>query len=188
VPTASFAQNSIPIRHLIFIIQENHSFDNYFGTYTGANGIPPGASNPINSNLTLIGIVSPFHLNATQPIYIVGDELPPGVADPLEMNDSDTISPFHLSSALTKDINHSWQAAHVAYDNGKMDRFVYAQDSLHLNGTAAMGYYTRSDLPYYYDYADNYVLDDNFFSSLLGPSLPNHLYIASARQEESSTI
>jgi len=60
-----------------------------------------------------------------------------------------------------------------------MDGFVYAQDVLGLNGTEAMGYYTRSDIPYYYDYADNYVLDDNFFSSLLGPSLPNHLCIAS---------
>jgi phospholipase C len=179
VPSVSFAQGNIPIQHLIFIIQENHSFDNYFGTYAGANGIPPGASNPTNPNVTLSGHISPFHLDASQPIYIVGDELPPGVADPLEMNDSDTVSPFHLSPDLTKDISHSWQAAHVAYDNGKMDGFVYAQDSLHLNGTAAMGYYTRSDLPYYYDYADNYVLDDNFFSSLLGPSLPNHLYIAS---------
>jgi phospholipase C len=184
VPSMSFAQSSIPIQHLIFIIQENHSFDNYFGTYAGANGIPPRASNPINLDVTLNGYISPFHLDASQPIYIVGDELPPGVADPLEMGDSDTVSagtrsPFHLSSALMEDIGHSWQAAHIAYDNGKMDGFVFAQDSLHLNGTIAMGYYTRSDLPYYYDYADNYVLEDNFFSSLLGPSLPNHLYIAS---------
>jgi phospholipase C len=42
-----------------------------------------------------------------------------------------------------------------------------------------MGYYDRADIPYYWDYADQYVLDDNFFSSLMGPSFPNHLYIAS---------
>ena len=178
VPSVSFGQGSMPIRHLIFIIQENHSFDNYFGTYAGANGIPAGASNPVSLNVTLSGYISPFHMNASQPVYIVGDELPPGVTDPLEMDDPDAVSPFHLSD-MTQDISHAWQAAHIAYDNGKMDGFVYAQDSLGLNGTAAMGYYTRSDLPYYYDYADNYVLDDNFFSSLLGPSLPNHLYIAS---------
>jgi phospholipase C len=40
----SHAQASIPIEHFIFIIQENHSFDNYFGTYPGANGIPPGTA------------------------------------------------------------------------------------------------------------------------------------------------
>jgi phospholipase C len=180
-PALSFAQAGYPIRHLIFIIQENHSFDNYFGTYPGANGIPPGASNPVDPNSTLMGYVSPFHLNAKQPIYIQGDELPPGVADPLDLGDSDneSISPFHLSSIVTTDISHTWRAAHIAYDNGRMDGFVYAQNVLGLNGTEAMGYYMRSDLPYYYDYADNYVLDDNFFSSLMGPSLPNHLYIAS---------
>ena len=42
-----------------------------------------------------------------------------------------------------------------------------------------MGYYDGSDIPNYWAYADRYVLDDNFFSSLLGPSFPNHLYIAS---------
>jgi phospholipase C len=191
-PALSFAQTGHPIRHLIFIIQENHTFDNYFGTYPGANGIPLGASNPVDPNSTLMGYVSPFHLNATQPIYIQGDELPPGVADPLDLGDSNNksimvkhaamaigISPFHLSSTVTTDISHSWNAAHTAYDNGRMDGFVYAQNILGLNGTEAMGYYTRSDLPYYYDYADNYVLDDNFFSSLMGPSLPNHLYMAS---------
>jgi phospholipase C len=46
---ASFAiraqgQSSMPIKNFIFIIQENHSFDNYFGTYPGANGIPPGTA------------------------------------------------------------------------------------------------------------------------------------------------
>jgi phospholipase C len=181
VPALSFAQTGYPIRHLILVIQENHTFDNYFGTYPGANGIPPGASNPASLNSTLMDYVSPFHLDAKQPIYIVGDELPPGVADPLDLEDSgnDSVSPFHLSSTVTTDISHAWTAAHVAYDNGRMDGFIYAQDVLKLNGTEAMGYYTRSDLPYYYDYADNYVLDDNFFSSLLGPSLPNHLYIAS---------
>ena len=180
-PALSSAQTGYPIQHLIFIIQENHSFDNYFGTYFGANGIPPGASNPANLTSTLMDYVSPFHLDATQPVYIVGDELPPGIADPLELgdNDDESVSPFHLSSTVTTDISHAWTAAHIAYDNGKMDGFVYAQNILNLNGTEAMGYYTRSDLPYYYDYADNYVLDDNFFSSLLGPSLPNHLYIAS---------
>ena len=180
-PALSSAKSGYPIRHLIFIIQENHSFDNYFGTYPGANGIPLGASNPVDLNSTMMGLVSTFHLNATQPIMIQGDELPPGIADPLELGDSDdtNISSFHLLSTVTTDISHTWTAAHTAYDNGKMDGFVYAQNILGLNGTEAMGYYTRSDLPYYYDYADNYVLDDNFFSSLMGPSLPNHLYIAS---------
>jgi len=177
----SLEEVDYPIKHIIFIIQENHTFDNYFGMYPGANGISSGASSPVDPNSTLDSAVSVFHQNSTLPILIQGDELPPGVSDPLEFGEdnSDNVSVSHLSSIVTTDISHTWQAAHVAYDNGKMDGFVYAQDILGLNGAEAMGYYTRSDLPYYYDYADNYVLDDDFFSSLMGPSLPNHLYIAS---------
>src|ERR1700724_988962 len=42
---AAYSQSAgIPIEHFIFIVQENHSFDNYFGAYPGANGIPNGAA------------------------------------------------------------------------------------------------------------------------------------------------
>src|ERR1700724_4198637 len=44
LPAAASGQASIPIEHFIFIVQENHSFDNYFGAYPGANGIPNGAA------------------------------------------------------------------------------------------------------------------------------------------------
>lgn len=173
------AKQQLPIKHLVFIIQENHSFDNYFGVYPGANGIPPGTLVPLNPNDTLSGKTPPFHLDATTRIAIVGDELPPGVADPANLMDPATVAPYHLPSQVQVQVSSAWNAAHLAYNHGKMDGFIYAQNVAHLNGTLAVGYYGRSDLPYYYDYADNYVLDDSFFSSLLGPSLPNHLYIAS---------
>ena len=169
----------IPIKHLVYIIQENHSFDNYFGTYPGADGIPVGTALPVNANSTSSLVVAPFHMNSSLPVSIVGDELPPGVSDPEELVNSSSASPFHLSPQVQVDVTSAWTAAHMSYDNGKMDGFVYAQNYFHLNGTLAMGYYDRSDIPYYWDYADNYVLADRFFSSLLGPSLPNHLYIAS---------
>lgn len=171
------ASGTSKIQHLIFVIQENHSFDNYFGTYTGANGLPLGISIPISLDSGATASVSPFHLNVAQPISIVGDELPPGVADPdeLQANSGGTVTPFPLGNESIKgDLSHGWQVAHMAYDNGKMDGFVAAEKS-----TLTMGYYDRQDIPYYWDYADNFVLDDNFFSSLMGPSFPNHLYIAS---------
>jgi phospholipase C len=62
----------------------------------------------------------------------------------------------------------------MAWNHGKMDGFVAAEKS-----SITMGYYDRSDIPNYWNYADNFVLDDNFFSSAMGPSFPNHLYIAS---------
>ena len=163
------------IQHLIFIVQENHSFDNYFGTYPGVNGLSPDSAIPYDPNETRLGYVRPFHLNVSQPIMIWGDELPPGVADPDDLQQVNSSTPFHLDSeSIGRDLSHAWTVAHKAYDNGKMDGFVAAEGSI-----LTMGYYDRSDIPYYWDYANQYVLDDNFFSSLMGPSFPNHLYIAS---------
>ncbi len=163
------------IQHIIFIIQENHSFDNYFGTYPGANGLPLGIAVPIDPNETSLGSVKPFHLNVAQPIMITGDELPLGVSDPDEVQPADSTPLFHVDNeSIGADLSHSWWVAHEAWDHGKMDGFVAAERS-----SITMGYYDRSDIPYYWDYADQYVLDDNFFSSLMGPSLPNHLYIVS---------
>lgn len=169
------------IQHLVFIIQENHSFDNYFGTYPGASGFPAGLSVPANPNSSATLAIQPFHLSVSQPVTIVGDELPPGVADPAGLNTSvvksasDPVSPFHfLNESISGDLSHAWRVAHIAYDNGKMDGFVLGEKS-----TLTMGYYNRDDIPNYWAYADHFVLDDNFFSSLMGPSFPNHLYVAS---------
>ncbi len=170
--------SSSPIKHLVYIVQENHSFDNYFGTYPGVNGIPQGLAVPMNPNSSGSLLVQPFHLNVSQGISIVGDELPPGVSDPEELasaTSTSSISPFPFANeSIGQDLSHAWTVAHAAYDNGKMDGFVAAERS-----TLTMGYYDRSDIPNYWAYADHYVLDDNFFSSLMGPSFPNHLYIAS---------
>jgi len=165
------------IQHLIFIVQENHSFDNYFGTYPGVNGLSFDTAIPYDPNDTNLGYVRPFHLNVSQPIMIWGDELPPGVADPddLQPQQVNSTTPYHFDSeSIGRDLSHAWTVAHRAYDSGKMDGFVAAEGSI-----LTMGYYDRSDIPYYWDYANQYVLDDNFFSSLMGPSFPNHLYIAS---------
>ena len=128
-------QPSGQIDHVVFLIQENHSFDSYFGTYPGANGLPANLKVPTSPG--------------GQP----------------------TVSPFHFSTPLTHDMDHSWDAAHAAMDSGKMDGFVSAEKS---NDT--MGYYDGTDIPNYWSYASHFELLDNFFSSLAGPSLPNHLY------------
>ncbi|MGD0688430.1 MAG: alkaline phosphatase family protein [Candidatus Bathyarchaeia archaeon] len=179
IPILAFNVKDTPskIQHIIFIIQENHSFDNYFGTYPGANGFPLGITIPVDPNQTNLGGVQPFHLNVTQPVLIVGDELPPGVSDPSQLGDegNGSMAPFPFDNeSINGDLNHAWRVAHVDYDGGKMDGFVAGEGS-----TLTMGYYDRSDIPYYWDYADNYVLDDNFFSSQMGPSFTNHLYIVS---------
>ena len=96
------------IQHLIFIVQENHSFDNYFGTYPGANGLPLDAAIPIDPNQTSLGYIRPFHLNVQQPIMIVGDELPAGVSDPDQLETNST-APYHFDSeSIAHDLSHAW--------------------------------------------------------------------------------
>jgi phospholipase C len=124
------------INHVIWIIQENHSFDNYFGTFPGADGFPPGTCAPEMPGSKKC--IKPFHMPKDQPIF---------------------------------DIAHSWEAAHAAYNNGRMDGFVWAEGTPYT-----MGYYDERDIPNYWNYARHFTLCDEFFSSLMGPSFPNHIY------------
>jgi phospholipase C len=97
---------TIPLDHFVYIIQENISFDHYFGTFPGADGIPLGAR------------------FAFQPSQLA------------------TMSLFHLhATALPHDLNHSWQAAHVAADGGKMDGFLWAE------WPDALAFYWKGELP-----------------------------------------
>jgi hypothetical protein len=105
-PNPGPSSPAIPINHFIYIIQENRTFDNYFGTFPGANGIPPG----------------------TQLPYRPGG--PPEVA------------PFHLHTfTIPQDLSHSRQAAKTAYDNGKMDGFLWAE------WPRALQYYWKGVVP-----------------------------------------
>ncbi len=134
------------IKHIVFFIKENRTFDNYFGTYPGANG----ATTATDST----GQVVPLHHQA--------DQIP--------------------------DIDHSSQGAKVAWDNGKMDKFDLLHSSV-KKGSGASAPYTnnsltqlyQSNIPDYWTYAQNFVLGDNMFSSLMGPSFPNHLYTIAAQ-------
>ncbi len=126
------------IKHIVVIVEENHTFDNYFGTFPGANGIA-GATPQPSTNSPNGQLIKPFMINTT---------------------------------TIARDLSHTWTSAHQAYDSGKMDRFVIASSS-----NLSMGYFNPSLIPYYWDYASRFVLLDNFFTSVMGPSLPNHLYL-----------
>lgn len=69
--------------------------------------------------------------------------------------------------------DHSFEAMHAAYDGGRMDGFV------RVSGPVSMGYYGKSDLPYYAELAAEGVLLDRYFSSVMGPTLPNRLFLVS---------
>ena len=82
-----------------------------------------------------------------------------------------TVSPHHFWFPISQDVSHSWHAIHSEWNNGRMDGFVKT------DGRDALGYYDGSDLPYYYALADTFTLCGNYFGSMLGPTLPNRLYL-----------
>ena len=134
-----------PIEHLVVLMQENHSFDNYFGTYPGADGIPDGACMPI---------------------------------DPAAGNAGTCVRPFHLgdNEVLMDDPSHSTTTARAQYNDGKLDSFISALNQRNQDGRLAMGHYDDTELSFYWNLADQYVLYDRFFSSAMGGSFTNHLY------------
>ncbi len=134
-----------PIKHIVFFIKENRSFDNYFGTYPSANG-----------------------------------------ATTATMSDGKVVPLAHQKDQLPFDIDHSSQGAIMAYDGGKMDQFDKLGSGKNKadNGPYANQSLTQlqqTDIPNYWIYARNYVLGDNMYSSLMGPSFPNHLYTIAAQ-------
>lgn len=138
-----------PIKHIVVIMQENRSFDNYFGTYPGANGIPKNVC------------MSP---------------------DPDHPYNGQCVKPFLSINPISEDMPHGYQSSTVAYDNGKMDGFMLAENE----DPNTMSYYDNKTIPYYWDLAKHYVLADNFYSSVLSYSLPNHWYAVAGQAPATS--
>jgi phospholipase C len=147
------------IKHIVIIMQENRSFDNYFGTYPGANGIPKGTCIPRN----------PAYPSYSVSIY------------PMLQTHRTCIKPFLAKNVTTPDIPHDTGASLKAYDDRKMDGFILAEGN---NDT--MSYYDNKTLPYYWYLAKYYTLEDNFFSSVLSYSVPNHWYQVAGQAPEIS--
>jgi phospholipase C len=155
------------IKHVVILMQENRSFDHYFGTLSGVRGF----SDPNVPTQTVNG--------QTYPVF---DQF--GYQPGTGVDASGYMQPFHLLSdppledgQTTNDITHSWGAQHQSWNNGQMDQFMAA----HLaadgteNGPVTMGYFTRSDLAFYYALADAFTICDNYHCSVLGPTDPNRL-------------
>jgi phospholipase C len=146
------------IEHFVLLMQENRSFDHYYGTMSGVRGFAdpspayqqkgytPGKGADPN------GVLMPFRLNTTRGATLDGDAI--------------------------NDPTHDWGPQHRVFNNGAMDRWV----AEHLiaegtaNGPATMGYYTRADIPIHRDLADAFTICDHYFCSVLGPTDPNRLY------------
>ncbi len=145
------------IEHIVILMQENRSFDHYFGTLAGVRGFGD-AHAPL-----LPGGRTAFY----QP-------------DP--RSSEGYLLPFHLDTHTTSaqrlhDLSHAWNVQHAAWNDGRLDRFVEAH--YRSNGHSApltMGYYKREDIPFYHALADAFTVCDGYHSSVLGPTNPNRYY------------
>src|SRR5207249_2023265 len=99
--------------------------------------------------------------------------------------------PFHFDTdpsqngECTNDITHDWGPQHRSWNGGAMDGFLreHLADNGSANGPLTMGYYRRTDLPFYYALADAFTICDRFHCSVIGPTDPNRLYSMSGTLE-----
>jgi phospholipase C len=152
------------IKHVIVIMQENRSFDHYFGTYPGADGFPRTASG----------------------------EFAVCVPDPVK---GECQRPYHDTNDLNAGGPHGEANAIADVNRGKMDGFIAQAEGARGKGCKknpndpicsqrsadpdVMGYHDGRDIPNYWAYAHNFVLQDHMFEPNASWSLPAHLFMVS---------
>jgi phospholipase C len=150
------------INHLVVVYDENHSFDNLYGSFPGANGISR-ASDTSTTQVTLTGTA-----------YATLPQSDPHVPQTLPNQPFD-ITNYVPADQKTIDLVHRYYQEQVQIDGGKMDKFVAVSDAMGLS----VGYYPTAGLPVAAE-AANYVLADNFFHAAFGGSFLNHQWLVCA--------
>jgi phospholipase C len=156
---AYLAKAKEKIKHIIVIMQENRSFDHYFGTFPGADGIPN------NGNITV-----PFDLTPDHPTY--GTYHNSNTRNPNLVHDKGD------AAIVLKDTNANGNlkpynfllATYANFDHGTQDPEQLKQ---------VLGYFTDAEIPNYWAYARNFVLADRLFASSASWSGPEHLFLVS---------
>ncbi|TAL85666.1 MAG: phospholipase C, phosphocholine-specific [Rhodanobacter sp.] len=139
------------IQHVVILMQENRSFDHYFGTLRGVRGF---------------GDPRPLQLPGGRPVWY----------QPVQPGGSDYVLPFHLDSHHTNaqnmhDLNHDWKGSHQVWKNH--DAWVSQKTP------NTMGYFQRDDIPFHHALADAFTVCDGYHASLFGPTSPNRMFLFS---------
>jgi phospholipase C len=173
---SSGSGNIQAVNHIIFMVQENRSFDTYFGqlpAYWQANGFPAQQFDGIPAN-------------ASNPSY----------------DGKSKVAAYHVATECVQNLSPSWNESHVDWNRtsptsstAAMDGFVYnaavyarnaPKDEAPIYDTAgirAMGYYDASDLNYYYFMASNFATSDAWFSPALDRTQINRAYLLAATSQ-----
>ena len=145
------------IKHVVLLMQENRSFDHYFGTLAGVRGFDdPNA------------LILP---NGKSVFYQPDPENPSGY-----------LLPFHLDTRTTSaqkipSTSHAWAVQHEAWNDGKMDNWMPAHRKADgVRAPYVMGYHTRADIPFQFALAEAFTVCDAYHCSVFGPTWPNRMY------------
>jgi phospholipase C len=141
------------IEHVVVLMQENRSFDHYFGMMPGVRGF----ADPSGSR---------------QIFYQPDADNPDGYLLPFHIDTTDT------SAQALPSNSHSWGPQHDSWANGAMNGFVSAH--LAADGVAGqytMAYFERNDIPFHWALADAFTVCDGYHCAMLGPTWPNRLYL-----------
>ncbi|HEY0299156.1 MAG TPA: acid phosphatase [Arachidicoccus sp.] len=169
--STSFNEGIKKVNHVVVIYMENHSFDNLYGSFAGANGFNGTNFKPQNSQVDSNGVIYKTLPGVPSNQWVGGaNQFPLDLA-----NDTFNIDQYVPADALTPDVTHRYYQEPLQIDGGKMDKYVLYNQSTEL----AMGYYQTSTLPLL-KFAQQYTLCDDFFHSAFGGSFLNHMWLIAA--------
>jgi phospholipase C len=185
-------RTTTPIKHLVVIFQE---FDHYFGTYPRAQNLTgetpfvakkhtPGVNGlvtplDVNNHFAPLAGVDPLNKNPNNNPAAPGNG---------KLNGTGASNPFRLSpsQALTNDQGHNESPEESAYDNGKMDGFpawvgTSGPPPAGVGANLVMGYFDGNTTTALWNYAQNFALNDNNYTTQFGPSTPGAINLISGQ-------
>ena len=195
---AALAEGDIhKVKHIIIVMQENHSFDNYFGAlaYAPASPYHTPAS---NADVTGGGCQKNDHSCVDGLSCMVSNSGQLTCFNSNIDDDGHTVVAFHDSRrCVVPDLDHEWIGSHkeanFSHPNDTLsqtlnDGFVRQNDATeqHDNGVEnatedqTMNFYNQDEIPFYYDLAQKFAINDRYFCSMLGPTFPNRSYFLAA--------
>ena len=185
------------VQHVIVVMQENHSFDNYFGALAYAPGSPyhaPEGPEGDSDRDDSRGCRAGDHRCVDGLTCTVDGSGNLTCSNSNLDDDGSTVVAFHDSRrCVIPDLDHSWRGTHLEANflnpNGTLfhspdDGFVRVNDATEQHDIGenptedqTMAFYNQRELPFYYDLAEKFAINDRYFSSVLGPTFPNRSYL-----------
>jgi phospholipase C len=150
IPANRATQSLEDVEHIVVLMQENRSFDHYFGVLRGVRGF---------------GDPHPVTLPSGKPAWYQAD------GSTVTLPFRPDVPGDDLALTFIEDLDHSWDGTHEMFNEGNWDQWIPAKT------TTCMAHLERKDLPFHYTLADAFTVCDGYHCSMLGPTDPNRYYM-----------